>query len=83
MRELSAWLRCPWLPLQQNLGGLGKRTNIIFVISQWASSWRSVVCEGLSRRTASAGVGEGAAGAEVARAAVVGGAIRTRIQIST
>ena len=75
-----------WISLQQNLGGLGKRTYIIFVTLQWACSWRIVVCEGLSRRTA--GVGVGAAGAEVARGAVAaaataGGAIRTRVQGTT
>ena len=71
-----------WLPLQQNLGGLGKRTYIIFVTSQWACLWRSVVCQGLSRRT----TGAKAAGAEVARggaAAIAGGAMRTRVQGTT
>ena len=84
VQELSAWLRCPWLPLQQNLEGLGKRKYIIFITSHWASSYRSVVCEGLSRRTAR--VGAGAARAEVAKAAVAAapvGAMRTRDQGTT
>ena len=72
VQELSAWLWCPRLPLQQNLRGLGKRTYIIFVPSQWVSSWRSVVREGLSRRTARATAG--AAGAEVARTAAAAAA---------
>ena len=63
---------------------IGERTYIIFVTPQWASSWHSVVCEGLSRRTR----GARATGAEVARAAAARAVaatrvIRTRIQGST
>ena len=45
VQETSGWLWCPWLPLQQNLGGLEKRTYIIFVTSRWVSSGHRVVCE--------------------------------------
>ena len=67
--------------------------------SRWASSWHTVVFEGLSRRTAGAGAGARAraragaraAGAKVARGAAAaaaatataGGAMRTRVQGTT
>ena len=65
-----------------SIGGLGKRTYIIFITSQWASSWCSVVCEGLSRCTVGArGVGAKVDGAVAAPAPA--GAMRTRDQGTT
>ena len=68
---------------------IGKENIYYISKSRWASSWHNVVFEGLSRRTAGAGVRAGAAGAEVARggaaaaAAGGGGAMRTRVQGTT
>ena len=64
-----------WLPLPENLGGLGKRTYIVFVTPQWASAWRSLVCEGLSRRTERVGI------ARAVGAAIAGGTIKIRVQL--